>query len=297
MKLKISTILNALRNQFRSGGFIIRLIFIYCGVYLIQLVIRFFDLIFFKNTQVLQKFLEESFYLSSKAEILIWKFYTLLSYQFLHDGLLHLLINILLLFFFGKVILHNYSTKKLIPLYFLGGIFAALIYRIACQFTLFNIPLSPIVGASASIMALLAASSVLYPNYKIKIFFFLDVPLKWFTLSLVLLQLFYLAKVETIGTGIIHLGGLFFGAAYVLLDRKGVQIYKPINKALDYLLLAIPKFKTNSNYVHSETKKKAYENSELEQDRMNAILDKISTYGYDSLSKVEKDYLFRASKN
>ncbi|MCB9257225.1 MAG: rhomboid family intramembrane serine protease [Chitinophagales bacterium] len=302
MKLQISSFLNAIKNRFKHGDFLIRIILIYCGVYFVQISLNVFDLILFKDSRILQNVLEQTFYLSSKTEIVPWKFYTLLSYQFFHDGILHLLINILLLYFFGKVLLNNYPIKKLVPLYFLGGIFAALLYRIVCQFSFAYIPPSPIVGASASIMALLAASSILYPDYKIKLFLILDIPLKWLTLSLIVLQLIYLGKSETIGTGIIHLGGLLFGFAYVVFDKKGFAIYRPFNQVLDYLL-AFLKFRMNSidTRKHAWKKEKPKQESdkisEIDQDKIDAILDKISTYGYESLSKLEKDYLFRASKN
>ncbi|MCB0510504.1 MAG: rhomboid family intramembrane serine protease, partial [Bacteroidetes bacterium] len=109
-------------------------------------------------------------------------------------------------------------------------------------------------------------------------------------------------KIETLGSGIIHLSGLLFGIFYVLLDKNGYPIYKPFNQAVDYLM-SRTKFRLNfvptkkKDNKTAATKSEVKEVIEIDQDKIDAILDKISAYGYESLTKVEKDYLFRASKN
>jgi membrane associated rhomboid family serine protease len=217
--------------------------------------------------------------------------WSIITYMFLHEDFLHILFNMLWLFWLGSI-LHEYlGNKKVYTAYFLGGIFGGVFYMIC--YTIFpvfktSISTSFALGASAGVLSVIVATATLLPNYSIRLLFFGDVRLKWLALGTVVLDMISIPS-SNAGGHIAHLGGALFGFLYIkYLYQKTI-----IPSWLIGLFVRKPKMKVHYRTTYMKTSDK---DTPSEED-INTILDKISKTGYDSLSKKEKETLFKASKN
>lgn len=298
MQFNKEYISNFLKTQFKQGDLIVKLIFVNIGFYLAFSLIRVFQFLFRLDSKPVSTFIENWFSLPNQLNELLLKSYTIITYQFMHFELLHVFFNMLLLYFFGKMLLPFLGIKRIFPLYFIGGLFGALVFVSFSVFNVLPILSKPMVGASASVMALMGAATLLLPNYILKFFLVIDVKLKWMTLAFAVLNLLNLLSPEGAGTGLIHLAGLGFGMAFIYLYQKGTDLSKPFNKMADSIVsLFNKKPKMKVTYVNKGSKKNKTSTS-VNQQKIDEILDKISQEGgYDNLTKAEKDYLFKASNN
>jgi membrane associated rhomboid family serine protease len=222
---------------------------------------------------------------------LLTHFWTPLTYMFMHAGILHILFNMLWLYWMGQIFEEYLGNKRTIGLYIMGGLAGALAYLLCLNlipaFTNSNAAVgSTIVGASASVMAIVVATATLLPNYTISLILFGPVKLKW--LVLVILAIDFLGIVgPNAGGEIAHLGGALLGFIYVKQLQKGHDWIGGISN--------IFKSRSKLKVAAKNTSKNSVEYPR--QDEIDRILDKISQSGYDSLSKQEKEILFRASNN
>lgn len=237
---------------------------------------------------------------------LLFKPWTLLSYMFLHLGFFHLLSNMIWLFFLGQLFVQFLGEKKLWTVYIAGGLAGAVLYILF--FNIFPVfeevaPISKALGASASVMAIVAAVGTYAPNYSIRLLFLGDVKLKYIAIFAFVLDVISISNANS-GGHIAHIGGALLGFFFAREWRKGKDITAWVNTATAFVK-AIFTFKKKSRmkvkYKKSNQQQRSVSRYEYnsrkkeEQEQVDAILDKISRSGYDSLTKAEKDFLFRAS--
>lgn len=191
------------------------------------------------------------------------------------------------------------NEKRLLSVYLVGGLAGAALYILAFNvFPVFQpqVPASVALGASASVMAIVIAISVYVPDYSINLLFIGPVKLKYIAFVAILLDVLSIAG-SNAGGHIAHLGGALFGYAYIAQYRKGRNITRGFDRMMDSLFSLFkprPKFKV----THKRPKTDIEYNKEKNKDRarMDKILEKISKHGYDSLTKEEKEILFRQGK-
>ena len=228
--------------------------------------------------------------------------WSLITYMFLHVDFFHILFNMLWLFWFGKIFLDYLNGKQLFWVYILGGISGALFYILAYNlFPVFNVNIgnSFALGASASIMAVVAAIATLMPDYSLTLLFIGRIKLKHIAIFTVVID-FLLIKSDNAGGEISHLGGMAWGALYSLLYLKQQNKSGVISKIIQQIKGVFSfnrktKFKVYHN-EHPVTDEQYNVIKNNEQDQIDVILDKISKSGYTSLSKEEKALLFKSSK-
>lgn len=230
-------------------------------------------------------------YLGFPADIakLPIRFYTILTYQFFHDGFLHLLFNMLWLFWMGKIFLDFLKPRQFHFVYIAGGFVGALFFLLAYNiFPVFASVLSgaTVIGSSAAVMAIVVATATLVPDYSIRLLFLGDVKLKYLALGYVVLDLIGIATTDA-GGSFAHLGGAVFGFVYIKLLQNGKDWSKLFRRK--------SKLKVVKNDFSAPATKRTVEM--VHQDEIDRILDKISKSGYDKLSKTEKETLFKASKH
>ncbi|ACU02707.1 rhomboid family intramembrane serine protease [Pedobacter heparinus] len=216
------------------------------------------------------------------------RFYAILTYQFFHDGLLHILFNMLWLFWMGRIFLDFLKPRQFHFVYLAGGFAGALLYLLAYNiFPVFAtaLPQATIIGSSASVMAVIVAAATLVPDYSIRLLFLGDVKLKYLALAYIVLDLIGMATTDA-GGSFAHLGGAVLGFTYIKLLRKGTD--------WSSLFKRKPKLKVVRNEFAKQGAKKA---DAVNQEEIDRILDKISKSGYDKLNKEEKETLFKASKH
>jgi len=219
--------------------------------------------------------------------------------MFLHFDFLHILFNLMWLFWMGKIFLVYFSEAKLVATYLLGGIFGGLFYILGYNFfPVFadNISNSVLLGASASVIAIMMAVTVHAPNYTLHLMFIGPVKLKYIALFSFLLYVISIAS-ENAGGNLAHLGGAFWGMASIILLRKGFDPSKGITGLLNGIKkLFKPKPKVRVTYRKPVDDLDYNRLKNREQERMNQILEKISKSGYGSLTKEEKEILFKMGK-
>lgn len=234
----------------------------------------------------------------------IVKPWTIVSYFFMHSmtDFFHILFNMLIMYWFGIIFTEFLGDKKVVALYFLGGIAGGLAYLLMYNVVPFykeqmNM-VSGLIGASASVYAIVVGAATIAPNYKINLLFVGPVKIKYLAAVYIFLSLIQSAG-SNAGGEIAHLGGALMGYTYVVLLKKGTDLGQP--------LYAITKFfanLTNSNrklkVVHRSKKDKRNSNNQKttqpSQDSVDDILDKISETGYEGLTQEEKEILFKASQ-
>ena len=294
------SIIDDLKHQYKIGTALIKFIFINVAVFVL---VHLIGLLFYFFTGVSGSSMVASWLaLPADASQLIIKPWTIITYMFLHEGFLHLAFNMLILYFGGQIFLQFLDAKKLIGTSILGGISGGLLFILTFNiFPVFNEIVSGALalGASASVMAVLIAIAAYVPNYSIRLILLGSVKLKYIALFYVIMDIISIPQGNS-GGHIAHLGGAFFGLYFVYRLRSGKDITVGVNRLLNYFAyLFSSKRKMKVVYKNpGKTKSDVAYNAQkaANQQKIDAILDKISKSGYDSLSKEEKAILFDASK-
>lgn len=244
------------------------------------------------NSDIGYTYAEEYLRMPSYLPKLLIRFWTPLTYMFMHAGVFHILFNMLWLYWMGQIFEEYLGNKRTIGLYILGGLSGGfmfvLFYNVFPFFTHTPglVQEATIVGASASVMAVIVATATLLPDHSISMMFLGAIRLRWIALFFVLVD--FLAIVgPNAGGEIAHLGGAMFGFIYIRQLQRGNDMVGFFTK----LFSKAPKLNVVSKNNSKNTDKAP------RQEEIDRILDKISQSGYDSLSKQEKEILFRASKN
>lgn len=282
-------ILDDLKLQYKTGGMVQKLIFWNIGCFLLSLV-------FFYSFSVGSFQIPTWIALSSDIGTFVKTPWTLITFNFFHFGFFHLIFNLLVLHFSGRLFFTYFTDKQLFGVYILGGIFSGL------TFVLSYIIIGKaglLIGASGAIMAILLSATTYAPFMLLRIPLIGIVKLWHVTFVILLIDLLQLPLNNT-GGHIAHLGGALFGFLYIKLLQSGTDLSKGISIIIDFFLnLFKPKKKTPFKKVHRNTTKKAvnsFSEKDITQKQIDDILDKISKSGYDSLTKEEKEFLFKAGK-
>jgi membrane associated rhomboid family serine protease len=235
----------------------------------------------------------------------LMKPWTIITYAFVHDltGIFHILFNMLAFYWFGKLFIEYLGSDKLIAVYFLGAIAGGISYLLVYNTIPFyaeRIPLHGMVGASAAVYAVLVATATLLPDYTFFLLFFGPVRIKY--IAFIYIVISFLGSVGgNAGGNVAHLGGALIGYVYIKQLQVGVNWGGWITGTLDWIRgLFSPRSKVKVTYRSTEPKVKSSRTTtssgKASQDEIDAILDKISDRGYESLTKDEKEKLFNASK-
>ncbi len=280
--------LEDLKAQYQFGGIVQKLIFWNIGLFLVSIILFF-------NFRSQQFTFPNYVALHSSFEVFKFNFWTVFTYMFFHNGFLHLLFNMLMLHFSSRFFLTFFTEKQFLFVYLAGGIFSGFVFLGFYSALELSIPL---VGASASIMAILVSATLYQPNYILQIPLIGKLKLWYITAVLVALDLVFLVQIlfsaqmsySSIGGRISHLAGAFFGLIFVFFLQKGIDFSSYFtNKKKNKNKTPFKKvYKNKANVTLSAT----HEN----QKRIDDILDKISTSGYDNLTKEEKEFLFKQGK-
>jgi membrane associated rhomboid family serine protease len=286
-----------IRNTFRHGTSLTRLIYINIAVFLILSLAAIAGFLLDNPDIASKTFL--LFAIPSSLKALLLKPWTLITYMFTHKDFWHILFNMLWLYWFGRIFLEYLDQRKLVAVYLLGGLSGALVYVLSFNvFPAFAGVLneSVAIGASASVMAVVIAIAAYVPNYTIQLLLLGKIKIKYMALAIFVLTSFMDFSVNS-GGKLAHIGGALFGYLYTINLRHGHDIGKGLNRLIDFFVtmfkprdkLKVTYKKPVSDYDYNKMKAE-------HQTRINVILDKIAKGGYDSLTKEEKDLLFRESQ-
>jgi membrane associated rhomboid family serine protease len=303
------SITNDIRHQFQSGNTITRLIIVNVAVFL---AIILFKLVLTVGTGFNPPpglFKEVTTYLFLSDDLL-WNAthpWAIVTHMFTHIGVFHLIFNMLVLYWFGRIAGDLLGDHRMLPLYIYSGLAGALIY-------LLTEPLiyaggSNLHGASAAIFGIVAAAGITAPDYQMRLLFLGDVRLKYIVAGLLVVYVIIgIADMENVGGQMAHLGGAAFGFFYVHMLRQGRDLTLGFRRLMSL-------FKKRAHTPSKSVKRKvtmevrhraANQKSEIqtpiqrseygEQERLDAILDQIKQSGYENLSEEDKKFLHDASQ-
>jgi membrane associated rhomboid family serine protease len=248
-------------------------------------------------------YVEENLYLPGNAWEFITHPWTLITYFFVHSlqDILHILFNMLFLYWFGKLIDEYLGSRRLINMYILGGLAGGISYLLLSY-------LAPgfagtyLIGASGAVYAIVVGAATLMPNYTFFLFLLGPVKIKYIAAFYVLSNYISLMMGgSNMGGTVAHLGGALMGFLFITQLNRGNDLGRPITRLSEWvkgLFQGKPKMKVtyrNTTTVHSKTTAPTYSGMP-DDDEIDAILDKINRSGYESLTKEEKQKLFRASQ-
>ncbi|AIY13703.1 rhomboid family protein [Cellulophaga baltica] len=227
--------------------------------------------------------------------------WSIVTYAFFHGNLGHIFFNMIMLYFTGRIFMNLFGERKFINVYFLGAIFGGLLfmlsYNIFPALTGLN---NSLIGASAAVMAVLIFVCTYTPNQEVRVIFF-NIKLWHLGVTFIVIDLVFIGGNSNIGGRLSHLGGAFIGYLYASQLTKGRDIGAGFSRMLDSIQNLFTKekkapLKTVYRKPSSNLKTVAASDKEKHQRQIDIILDKISKSGYESLSKAEKDFLFKAGK-
>lgn len=293
-----------LKNTYRTGGMTIKLIFINVLVFIVVGIIEVLARIL--GTGLLN-IMDDVFGLHTNIREFIVRPWGLFTNIFTHYTFFHLLLNMLILFGAGRIFEQFFSAKRLLYTYILGGIFGGLL-EIVAHLILPGFSDAVLIGASGSVMAILVAIAFYQPQLTVSVFGLFNIRLIFIALILILANLYNAGIGTTNGTAYFaHIGGALLGFISVRNPFSSTNIINRGIRTGDKLAGLFKRNKTKSgNFRYSRSKAaqsrgfKSDEEYNMEakkrQERIDAILDKISKSGYESLTKEEKDLLFRQSQ-
>jgi membrane associated rhomboid family serine protease len=296
----MANILEKIKQNFKDGSYLTRLIYINAGVFL---VVKLLSVILgatgYSNIWI--SYLE----LPAFLQTLIRQPWSIITYMFMHHDFIHLIFNLLTLYWFGKIFVDYFNQKQLVGLYFLGGIGGAIFYLAAFNITNTlnaNIFFSYLLGASASVMAIIFALVRYCPNQEINLALIGPVKLKYLGIAMLVLDVIGTTSVNA-GGSISHIGGAVTGYLFAqLMINSGKDITEPVNRVISLINDLFKQNKKPKFTVHRNTSKTDeewnMENNNRKRDNneeIDRILEKIKKSGYANLSDEEKKRLFDLS--
>lgn len=297
------SIADEIKDSFKTGSVLTRLIYINLGVFLaVNIVLIFFFLLGVNNIETLNIYFHKKVltYMMVSADLtkLIFKPWTLITYMFLHSNFWHILFNIIWLFLFGRIFLRYLHEKLMLSTYILGGISGALLFILL--YNIFpgmkNLP-DEMLGASAGVMAVAMTICFYVPNFTVYVPLIGPVKLKYIAIFFIITDIMQIASYNA-GGHIAHLGGAIYGYFFVQQYKRGKNPGRGVNNLIDSIAVL---FKPQKRRMKVSYKRNAKEMTDMEynkyksqtQEEVDRILDKIAKTGYDSLSKKEKETLFK----
>lgn len=281
-------------KSFREGSLLTKLIYVNVGVYvflaLVQVVCKLFEL----DSSWLGWF----FMVPSNWSSFLHHPWTILTYMFSHTGFVHLICNVLMLYWFGQLFMTFFNQRDLVGVYVLGGLAGGLIYLLAFNFIPYYVQQGSnfLLGASASVMAIVVSTAVISPDYRVRIPLIGSVKIEWIAVATVLISLLSITSANA-GGELAHLGGALAGYLFAKAYKKNKNIVGWINAFLDKLINLFKKRPSmNVSYENPssarETDEEYNARKKQKNDEIDRILDKIKQSGYDSLTSDERKKLF-----
>lgn len=237
------------------------------------------------------------FQLSSRVDLLLVRPWTLMSYGFLHSSLGHIFWNLVLLYFAGRMMINLFKPQLFVNTFFIGVLFGGLVYVFSYNFfPVFSGQTPYLVGSSAGVMSVLIFMCSYMPQQEVRLIVF-NIKLIYVGLFFVILDLIQIPAGNA-GGHLAHLGGALWGYLYQKNITHGNDIGAWFSKITHLFWQIFTSRKSTLRKVHKAPRAKSKKShSQMDQDKIDTILDKISKSGYASLTKEEKEYLFKAGKS
>ncbi len=291
--------IDQLKYRYKTGDVLVKFIFINTFVFvvlkIVTVIFRLFNIYFVDLITFVG--------IPSALSRLLSRFWTPLTYMFVHEQFWHLLINMLWLYWFGRIFLQYFTGRTLGSLYVLGGFGGALLYVVAFNTIPYFLSMdnSWMIGASAAVMSIVFGAAFYRPNVRINLLFLGSIKIVYIAIAVFLIDFLSLGNNGNPGGHVAHIGGAIVGYLFAIRYQKGNDITAWIGKLLDRVanLTKPPRGKKSNMKVEYKRNESDYEYNRRkreEQTDIDSILDKLKKTGYGGLSAEEKRKLFDASK-
>lgn len=287
-------IIASLKNGYRNGSLLTHLIYWNVGIWLAVKLINMVLALCAIPPDAWLRYLE----MPSDMQTWLHQPWTMFTYMFLHRDFFHLFFNMLCLYWFGRLFLDDMSPKQLVGLYIWGGLAGAAFYFGVYNLLPYVTGHTYLLGASASIMAIIVAVAVWRPNYSIRLLLIGDLRLKYIAVITVLVSVLGVTG-SNAGGELAHLGGAMMGWLYAWLWRKGHDLSAPITAVINWCSnMRRPRTRRHKSTFARRPKTDAEYNQDKARNEaeIDCILDKIKQSGYQSLSDDERAALFNCKK-
>ena len=299
-------IIDDIKRLYSGGSMLMRLIIINIGAFIVLRLTILVAWLVGVDGMSLLRWVE----LPASLPLLARSPWTLLTYMFAHYDVWHVIFNMLWLYWLGRIFMEFFSPKQLMGVYLLGGwggaILFLLCFNLLPHLTGSNVFL---IGASASVIAIIVATAVYVPDYKIGLLFIGEVALKWVVIVTLLIYLIGMMD-GNYGGNIAHIGGALVGAWYGLSIKRGRDITRPLNAMIDAVVSlfngrAMPRAGRKSQRRRAAAPSPGNANKRttsttppdaVSEEELDRILKKIKDAGYDALTDAERDKLFKVSR-
>lgn len=296
-----------LRQKFSAASMLMKIIVVNIAFFLVMRIAA--SVLILSGNEPLVEQMLNLVQMPSAPGLLLTHPWTVITYMFAQYDVLHLLFNMLWLYWFGIVFNFVSTSKQLLALYIYGGIAGALLFMVAYNvLPFFTGHIGYLIGSSAGVIAIVTATAILMPDYRFNLLFLGPVSLKWVAIVTIGLDLIGITGANA-GGHIAHLGGAVAGAWYGLSMRRGTDITAPLNGLIDRIVnlvrrltsLRIPKRRPQERERRPQEPRETQPSprprtSAEDQEILDSILDKIKKSGYTSLTPEERKRLFDVSK-
>ena len=290
-----------LRQRFGASTMLMKLIYINIAVFLVLRIIGIGYFVAGSGDMEFLRYVE----VPSLPAVLLARPWTIITYMFAQYDFLHILFNMLWLYWFGVIFVEFFSAKQLCGLYVIGGIAGAMLYILAYNLLPpFSGQASSLIGSSAAVIAIVIGISLYAPDYKLNLLFIGAVSLKWIAIVTIGIDLLSIDSANA-GGHIAHLGGALVGILFALSIKRGRDITRPVNMVLNLFATMLdrkPRFDRpvtgRRAYHYAPQAKPGGKTAMSSEDEaiLDKILDKIKQSGYTSLTEDEKKRLFEVSR-
>ncbi len=290
--------IDRLKTIYKGGNVLTRLIFINVSVFVILKIIDVVFVLFNIYALDLITFLG----VPSHIPLLLNRIWTLITYMFVHEGFMHILFNMLWLYWFGKIFLQYFTGRTLGSLYVLGGLAGAVLYIVAFNTIPYYLDMERgwMIGASAAVMSIVMGAAFYKPDLKLQLLFIGQIKIVYIAIFAFILDFLSLGSSVNPGGHVAHIGGALSGFYFASQYNKGKDITNWMSKILDWFFgLFKPRMKKTKMKVSHTKNESDWEYNKRkhnQQEEIDSILDKLKKSGYNGLSSEEKKKLFDASK-
>jgi membrane associated rhomboid family serine protease len=296
-----------IKHQYKYGGSHVKLIILNVAVFIAANLVLLFGN-FLMQAQYGTQFLNW-FMAVADFKAMLFKPWAFFTYMFLHERFLHILFNMLFLYWFGGVLKEFLGNNRVVPVYIYGGLAGVVLFMLCYNiFPAFKGQLMvPILGASAGVMAVVLAAATVAPNYTFFLFLIGPVKIKWIAFFYVLMDLIQMRNGNP-GGHIAHIGGAVMGYLYIIQLQRGRDLARPFYyledlienwrnpvRKIKVVHRSQPKVKATTAGA-GKSRMQAPDAGPSKQEQLDLILDKINRSGYDSLNADEKAFLFKVSQ-
>lgn len=314
----VTDTLRQMRRSFDGSTMLMKIIWVNIGVFVLlrlsAIVCMFAGSPDFIN--VIMSYVQ----LPSNTALLLTRPWTMVTYMFAQYDVLHILFNLLWLYWFGSLFMMVATQRQLFALYVLGGLGGGLLFLLCyAVMPVFAFHSAMLIGSSAAVIAIVTATAILMPDFRMHLLFIGSISLKWIAIATIVLVLIGVTG-SNAGGEIAHIGGVAVGAVYALRLKRGHDITRPFNSGFDRLANLWNRFastiwgsftprqkaqgpaagqgggRTNRTQTPPPYGQKNPSCDDNDREILDAILDKIKKSGYSALTPEERQRLFDVSR-